>query len=138
MAEDDVADPEASLPSVAMVSVDGGRLQIQSGSASEPTRSGHWRESKVAVLETHRSEVHQADPDPHLPLCFLDLKRAMEKVGDLGHALPVGLEFAGQTPPSGPDRASEEERDRKSRPGRPSVWCAASWPAAGAPTNSDR
>jgi hypothetical protein len=118
MAKDVVADPKRSTPSVAMVSVDGGRMQIRS-QPSEPKPESHWRESKVAVLETYQSAVHQADPDPDVPCCFLDLKRTKEMVRGLGHTLPVGLEFeaANRTEPR--DVATEEGRSRKPRPGRP-------------------
>ena len=92
MDKDVVADPKRSCPQVAMVSVDGGRLQIRS-EPSEPKQDSHWRESKVAVLETYQSEVHEADPDPHLASLFLDLKRTKETGRGLGHTLPVGLEF---------------------------------------------
>jgi hypothetical protein len=125
MAKDVVANPKRSSPSVAMVSVDGGRLQIRSGpgeasaSASASERTSHWRESKAAVLETYQSEVHQADPDPHVPRCFLDLKRTMEMIRGLGHALPVGLEFAGEKSPPKPENAAETEGGRAVRPGRP-------------------
>ncbi len=118
MAKDVVADPKRSSPSVAMVSVDGGRMQIRSG-PSEPKQDSHWRESKVAVLETYQSAVHQADPDPDVPRCFLDLKRTKEMVRGLGHALPVGLEFAGEKPTPTPDAAAEPGGGRKPRPGRP-------------------
>ena len=118
MAKDAVADPKRPSPSVAMVSVDGGRIQIRS-EPSESNQEGHWRESKVAVLETYQSEVHEADPDPDVPRCFLDLKRTKEMVRGLGHDLPVGLEFAAQTQDPKPDEASPKGRDRRSRPGRP-------------------
>lgn len=118
MVKDAVADPKRSSPRVAMTSVDGGRLQIRS-EPSEPKQNGHWRESKVSVLETYQSDVHQADPDPHLPRCFLDLKRTMEMVRGLGHAVPTGLEFAGESPTREQDEATEKGRGRKSRPGRP-------------------
>jgi hypothetical protein len=118
MVKDAVADPKRSSPRVAMASVDGGRLQIRS-EPSEPKQDGHWRESKVSVLETYQSDVHQTDPDPHLPRCFLDLKRTMEMVRGLGHAVPTGLEFAGENPTREQDEATEKGRDRKSRPGRP-------------------
>jgi len=154
-AKDAVANPERPCPAVAMVSVDGGRLQVrpeplkasgaesESESESESKRTSHWRESKVAVLETYQSEVHAADPDPHVPRCFLDLKRTVEVVRGLGHAVPVGVSFEGQTPtqgpepkqdgPSvsfegetptqepepGPDGPKETGRSRAARPGRP-------------------
>jgi hypothetical protein len=123
MAKDDPANPNRPCPSVAMVSVDGGRLQMRSepskasASASKPT--SHWRESKVSVLETYQSEVHQADPDPHVPRCFLDLKRTMETVRGLGHALPVGLEFEDEDKTQKQDKPAEEDRGRATRPGRP-------------------
>ena len=111
-----------------MVSIDGGRLQVRSSpspseseseSESESKRSGHWRESKVSVLETYQSEAHPADADPDVPRCFLDLKRTSTLVRGLGHALPVGLEFAGAgtTPTRG--EPATTGRDRKARPGRP-------------------
>jgi len=118
MAKDVVANPKRSCPQVAMVSVDGGRLQIRS-EPLEPQQDSHWRESKVAVLETYQSDVHQADPDPHVPRCFLDLKRTKEMVRGLGHALPVGLEFGGEKQTCEPDKAAEKGGKRKSRPGRP-------------------
>jgi hypothetical protein len=128
MAKDTVADPRRPCPPVAMVSVDGGRLQVRSspsepepepGSGSGAKRPGHWRESKVSVLETYQSEVHPADPDPDVPRCFLDLKRTSTMVRGLGHALPVGLEFAGASPTATRDEPATTGRDRKARPGRP-------------------
>jgi hypothetical protein len=74
-------------------------------------------------LETYRSEVHSADPDPHVPRCFLDLKRTMEVVRGLGHAVPAGLSFEGETqtpePEQGQDGPKETGRSRAARPGRP-------------------
>jgi hypothetical protein len=116
--KDVIANPKRPSPSVAMVSVDGGRIQIRSG-PSESNQEGHWRESKVAVLETYQGEVHQADPDPDMPRCFLDLKRTKEMVRGLGHALPVGLEFEVANRPETPEVAKERGRSRKPRPGRP-------------------
>lgn len=118
MAKDVVANPTRSCPSVAMASVDGGRLQIRS-EPSQPQPDSHWRESKVAVLETYQSEVHEADPDPDVPRCFLDLKRTKEMVRGLGHTLPVGLEFGGEDQARNQDPAPGKGRDRVARPGRP-------------------
>jgi hypothetical protein len=118
MAKDVVANPERSSPSVAMASVDGGRLQIRSD-PSEPKQDGHWRESKVAVLETYQSDVHEADPDPDVPRCFLDLNRTKEMVRGLGHPLPVGLDFDGENQTREQGEATDEESNHKPRPGRP-------------------
>jgi hypothetical protein len=118
MAKDVVADPKRSCPQVAMASVDGGRLQIRP-EPSEPKPDGHWRESKVAVLETYQSEVHQTDPDPDVPRCFLDLKRTKEMVRGLGHALPLGLEFESEDSGREPEEKVQDGGSRKPRPGRP-------------------
>jgi hypothetical protein len=118
MAKDVVANPHRSCPQVAMVSVDGGRLQIRS-ELSEPKQDTHWRESKVAVLETYQSDVHHVDPDPHVPRCFLDLKRTKEMVRGLGHTLPIGLEFEDENQTSQADEAAENGGKGESRPGRP-------------------
>jgi len=116
--KDVIANPQRPSPSVAMVSVDGGRIQIRS-EPSESSQQGHWRESKVAVLETYQSEVHAADPDPDVPRCFLELRRTKEMVRGLGHALPVGLEFEAANRSETPEVATEKGRSRKPRPGRP-------------------
>lgn len=118
MAKDVVANPERPCPPVAMVSVDGGRLQMRPD-PSEPLRASHWRESKVAVLESYQSDKHHADPDPHVPRCFLDLKQTMEIVRGLGHALPVGLEFKDEEPVPARDQPKPTGRGRAARPGRP-------------------
>ena len=123
--KDAVADPERPCPSVAMVSVDGGRFQMRSEPATEPEsgRTSHWRESKVAVLETYHGEVHQDDPDPDVPRCFLDLQRTLEVVRGLGHTLPVGLSFddsqAEAPNPQREPKAPSTARSRATRPGRP-------------------
>jgi histone H3/H4 len=118
MAKDVVANLNRCSPSVAMVSVDGGRLQIRAD-PSHPKQDSHWRESKVAVLETYQSDVQEADPDPDVPRCFLDLKRTKEMVGGLGHSLPVGLEFDGQCQTRKKEMGKGKGHNRKSRPGRP-------------------
>ena len=66
---------------MAMVSVDGERLQIRS-EPSEPKQDSHWRESKVAVLETyqtfffrhgaHHRAVARAIAPPLAPLAVLN------------------------------------------------------------------
>jgi hypothetical protein len=119
-AKDTLADPNRPSPSVAMVSIDGGRIQIRSD-PTQPQQDSHWRESKVAVLETYQSAVHEADPDPDVPRCFLDLKRTKEMVRGLGHTLPTGLEFESESEkqPLTREAGTKKGRRRKPRPGRP-------------------
>jgi hypothetical protein len=133
MQKEAVADPKRPAPTVVMVSVDGGRIQIRSdaskpkpdppeppdSSTSEPRPEKHWRESKVAVMETYQSEVHEADPDPDVPRCFLDLKRAREMVRGLGHALPLGLDLESESQAKAGDATPKKAGGRKARPARP-------------------
>jgi hypothetical protein len=129
MDRDAAAQADRPCPAVAMVSVDGGRLQVRTppseaaeptpSEAAEPTRHGHWRESKVAVLETYLGTTHDTDPDPDVPRCFLDLKRTAEMVRGLGHALPTGLEFAEAEADADQDAATKTGPERATRPGRP-------------------
>jgi hypothetical protein len=114
MEKDAAADPSRPCPQVAMVSVDGGRLQIRGSNAVSGDCSSHWRESKVAALETYLSCESPEDPDPHVPRCFLDLGPTIRLVRGLGHALPVGLDGASQG-----DARRSKARRRSARPGRP-------------------
>jgi hypothetical protein len=85
----------------------------------KPKPENHWRESKVAVMETYQSEVHEADPDPDVPRCFLDLKRTKEMVRGLGHTLPLGLDFESERQAKTRDQTSNQGSSRKARPARP-------------------
>jgi hypothetical protein len=116
--QDTVAEATCPSPSVAMVSTDGGRLQVRP-SPETSERSSHWRESKVAVLETYLSPVRPTDPDPDVPRCFLDLAGATRLVRGLGHALPVGWEADAASPGRMPDGSAATGDDEAARPGRP-------------------
>jgi hypothetical protein len=94
-------------PDLAVVMADGGRLQIldrtappaagppppppgSDGAASpeaaaqrwdeEKPAAGHWREDKVGLLLTMRSEVCATDPCPEIPPSFLDAPRIPDLV----------------------------------------------------------
>jgi hypothetical protein len=86
-----------AAPDLAVVMVDGGRLQILDRSPAAtpppaesepavaatdpqwdeepPPAAGHWREDKVALLLTMQSAVAEADPCPDIPAGFLDVVR---------------------------------------------------------------
>lgn len=127
MERDVVADPTRMVPQVVMVSVDGGRLQIRERDEVPGTVDSHWRESKVAVLETLVSAVHAADPDPDLPRCFLDAARTLEMTRAIGHVAggteaPAVAVNTGAGPPGTEGETMATGADpppRPSRPGRP-------------------
>jgi hypothetical protein len=71
-----------TAPKLAVVQMDGGRLQIldrsASKSAGEPSPTSHWREDKVGLLATMTSEVHASDPCPTIPEHFVDPSRIVK------------------------------------------------------------
>jgi hypothetical protein len=90
---------DVAAPVLAVVQVDGGRLQILDRSviveagqaaAGTATPAGHWREDKVGLLATMTSAVSRADPCPAIPEQFVDplriLKLTREIKGSAGVA----------------------------------------------------
>lgn len=88
-----------AAPDLAVVQVDGGRLQIldrraaeATGQAAEATAAaaGHWREDKVGLLATMTSTASAVDPCPTIPEHFIDplriLKLTREIQGSAGVA----------------------------------------------------
>jgi hypothetical protein len=83
-----------AAPELAVVGCDGGRLQIldRSGAkveaeaasdAADGTRSKHWREDKIGVLQTMQSVVSASDPCPEIPECFVDPTRILKLAREL-------------------------------------------------------
>jgi hypothetical protein len=104
--------PGVRAPELAVVLADGGRLQIRDepGTAvasPEPTpvpetaasamapeaeewedeaaaaKSGHWREDKVGLLLTMKSDVTDTDPCPQIPASFVDVVRIPKLMREL-------------------------------------------------------
>ncbi len=79
---------DVTPPEVAVVMVDGGRLQIRDQAAA-PARTetaestGHWREDKVGLLLAMQSTPQEHDPCPILPPAFLDATRIPRLVREL-------------------------------------------------------
>jgi hypothetical protein len=77
------ATPEAQVvPRLAVVSVDGGRLQTRSDEPGQGPgiHDSAWREDKVASLLTMSTESRDHDPHPELPRCFTKKREVVELV----------------------------------------------------------
>jgi hypothetical protein len=103
--QDQQATAEAPVvPRLAVVAVDGGRLQTRSeGSGQGPgVHDPAWREDTVAPFLTMSTESHDHDPHPELPRCFISKKSVVELVpGIAGQgALADVIEFGGEGPPA--------------------------------------
>ena len=74
-----------TAPDLAVVQVDGGRLQILDRSAraqTGPEPASHWREDKVGLLASMSSVVSAADPCPTIPEHFVDPLRILRLARD--------------------------------------------------------
>lgn len=103
--------PREQVPAVAVVEMDGGRLQIRERkpSAAEEKQSTHWREMKVGCLLTVASEVHAEDPCPTLPPVFLQRKRMRKMVREIkGFSAPEEEDSAHDQAASEPRRGRPE------------------------------
>lgn len=118
-----------TAPEVAVIGVDGGRLQIFDRSAkpdatanteqaSDSTSTDdhpderadngrHWREDKIGLLMTMRSEVQAVDPCPEIPANFVNPLRIMKLARELKKRVPAGEEAA--KPATEADEQSDSE-----------------------------
>lgn len=101
-------------PAVAVVGVDGGRMQILDRGPGSPAaeaavealsaeegRSGrHWREDKIGLLMTLGSVESASDPCPEIPEAFVDPTRILKLARELKkQALPAADELHETTEP---------------------------------------
>ena len=100
---------QVTAPEVAVVGVDGGRLQIlerqgakidaEQAADAEDGRSGkHWREDKIGLLMTMQSAEAASDPCPEIPEPFVDPTRILKLARELKkQPLPPGAEAVKET-----------------------------------------
>jgi hypothetical protein len=83
-----------AAPALAVVGCDGGRLQIlhrdggkietEEAAKTDATRRGkNWREDKIGLLMTMKSEESEHDPCPEIPECFVDPTRILKLAREL-------------------------------------------------------
>lgn len=77
-------------PALAVVEVDGGRLQIRGEGEGPGAHEAAWREDKIAILATMAHVVSECDPEPELPACFRDRAYVEEVIGAIGGTGPMG------------------------------------------------
>jgi hypothetical protein len=114
---------DVQAPDLAVVMVDGGRIQIMdragvataastapvvaAGPLATPENEdweeepadvkGHWREDKVGLLMTMTSTVAEQDPCPEIPECFVDPMRIPRLVRELKKNVKKTEDAAGET-----------------------------------------
>ena len=121
-------------PAVAVVGVDGGRLQVRTGfkggaAAQEPEeealpdeegRKGkHWREDKIGVLMAMASPEHAEDPCPEVPAALMDPARIAKLARELKARKSASADAgADGAAPAAPARAGRASRASRASPRR--------------------
>ncbi|MGF1583665.1 MAG: hypothetical protein ACFCD0_30480 [Gemmataceae bacterium] len=116
LVERKAAPADVTAPQVAVVGVDGGRIQSFERKGQpvacedQPTwendnNATHWREDKIGLLMSLESLVHETDPCPEIPTNFLDPFRIAELAGELNHKPPMAAQESDSNPPA--DSANE-------------------------------
>jgi len=77
-------------PALAVVEVDGGRLQVRGEGQGPGAHDAAWREDKIAILATMSHVVSECDPEPELPGCFRDRAYVEKVIGAIGGTGPMG------------------------------------------------
>lgn len=75
--------PTASVPEVAVIGLDGGRVLTRASGQGSGVHGQGWKEDKVACLQTMTGETFDSDPHPQPPRCFLDAAKVDEMVRDI-------------------------------------------------------
>lgn len=73
----------AVAPKLAVVEIDGGRVQIRAEDQGCGVHDPAWREDKIANLVTMTTRSHDHDPHPELPRCFTEKTSVVELVQGL-------------------------------------------------------
>jgi hypothetical protein len=115
-----------SAPDLAVVMVDGGRLQILDNEATPatdgkpeslceeiptvdlaldeeepPAKNRHWREDRIGLLMTMSSQAAPNDPCPQIPNCFLDPVRMRRLARELTQHAKITVGSQEDTQPDG-------------------------------------
>lgn len=87
-------EPSTPIP-LAVVSVDGGRMQTRTIDSANGVQDPHWRETKNALFMRMSGVSFDADPHPALPACFQDrnyMKKLLSGLADEGDFTPQSIE----------------------------------------------
>jgi hypothetical protein len=98
-------------PALAVVEVDGGRLQIRGEGQGPGAHAAAWREDKIAILATMAHTPSECDPEPELPECFGDrafVEKVIGAIGGTGSMGVPGPPTAAEAPVTPPARAARQ------------------------------
>jgi len=129
-------------PALAVVGVDGGRLQIRAeptlAAAAKPSVGGvagdeealppdeqhrgtHWREDKIGLLMTMKSVAQADDPCPQVPTAFVDPTRIAKLARELKTKKSANVESSGHEV-AGESAAPEDAEQVLRAEGKAAAW----------------
>jgi hypothetical protein len=115
--------PVAKPPDLAVVEMDGGRLQILDRRASAvprpesekdqeaSERQGHWREDKIGLLMTMTSKESAEDPCPEIPESFVDPTRILRLAREIKCGVPASEEAVAEASETGSENDEQAEAE---------------------------
>ena len=109
----------AHVPALAVVEVDGGRLQVRASDHGRGVHDPAWKEDKIACLVTMQSTVQETDPHPDLPACFTDPPRVAALVRGVSSQGALS-DLEGVTAATPPEPTPEPDTD--------ATLAASKWP----------
>jgi hypothetical protein len=104
-------------PALAVVGVDGGRLQIRSEGDGPGAHNSSWREDKISVLATAAITSFDSDPEPDLPDCFRNREYVEKLVRGIAAQGPMSQpDPQAESPADAPPSATDKEDNSRERP----------------------
>jgi len=112
-------------PSIAVVSLDGGRYQVLERSATATAereqardqgkrkKGEHWKESRIASVMSMSGPQHQSDPMPELPVFLAGGRDLQRKLSEIGHVMSLPASATDQSDAT--EESSEVRSPRRSR-----------------------
>jgi hypothetical protein len=104
-------------PALAIIGVDGGRLQVRREGDGPGAHAGTWREDKIAVFATAAITTFESDPEPDLPDCFRSPTYVEKLVCGMSRQSSIRLhDPEAESPADGPLAIALEEGDAREKP----------------------
>ena len=104
-------------PALALVGVDGGRLQIRGDGRGPGAHDSSWREDKISVLATAAINGFDSDPEPDLPDCFRDREYVEKLVRGIGGQSPMSQpDSQAESPVDSSPATTDQEKESRKRP----------------------
>jgi len=121
----EIADPLVSVPKVAAIGYDGGRVRTRQEGSKPGVHEPEWKEVKVACVQSLDSKESPSDPQPKIPAMFLNKAKVEALCKELSRGRSAGSEEPSQAAgkrkaaPGDGQGVDEGRRERKKAKEKP-------------------